>query len=335
MTSPRSISISGCVVALTLLAGSFAAPSTAWATSAQQRSGGIGIRLVPEASITSGEPLTLSYVVERLAPGSRVTRQIEISNTTDATADVTVFPAAAGIVEGKFSFAPGSTGDSLSSWTTVAEPVLHLAPGATVLDAVTTKLPKSASSGERYAVVWAEVSAPSPTQTGIRLVNRVGVRMYVSVGKGGSPAPEFTVGPLTASRSANGDPLVVAKIHNVGQAALDITGKLTLSDGPGGLSAGPFSFTLGALLAPSHSTITPVELGSQIPRGPWRAALSLSSGSTQRSSLATITFPAKAPVSSQRSLFDRLMLVALIVLLLLLVAGGSVLFSRRHRLRLA
>ena len=269
------------------------------------------------------------------SPGSRVTRQIEISNATDATADVTVFPAAASIVEDKFSFAPGSTGDPLSSWTTVAHSVLHLAPGATVLDAVTIKLPKRASSGERYAVVWAEVSAPSPTQGGVRLVNRVGVRMYVSIGKGGSPAAEFTVGVLVASRSANGNPLVAAKVHNVGQAALDITGELTLSHGPGGLSAGPFPFTLGTLLAPSHSTIAPVELGGQIPRGPWRADLTVSSGGTQRSSVTTITFPTKALSIGQRWFFAPLMVVALIVLMLLLATVSSVLFSRRHRLRLA
>jgi hypothetical protein len=333
--SPRPISIWGFIVALALLAGSLAAPSAASAVPAQERSGGIGIRLVPGASSVSGEPLTFSYVVERLAPGSRVTRQIEVSNTTDATADVAVFPAAASIVEGKFSFAPGRTGDPLSSWTTVAQSVVHLAPGATVVDAVTIKLPTGASSGERYAVVWAQVSAPSPTQSGVRLVNRVGVRMYVSVGKGGSPAAKFTVSPLVAGRSANGDPLVAANVHNVGQGALDITGALTLSDGPGGLSAGPFPFTLGALLAPHHSAIGYVELDSQIPRGPWRADLTLSSGGTQQSSVTTIIYPARIPAGGQRSIFVSLMLVGLIVLMLLLAAGALVLFSRRHHLRLA
>jgi hypothetical protein len=333
--SPRSIGIGGSLVALALVVGSFAASTVASATSAQQRSGGIGIRLLPDASRGSAEPLALSYVVEQMIPGSRVTRQIEISDTTEAPADVAVFPAAASVIGGRFSFAPGRTGNSLSSWTTVAQPVVHLAPGGTVLDAVTTKLPKSASSGERYAVVWAEVSAPSPAQSGVRLVNRVGVRMYVSIGNGGSPAAEFTVGPLAASRSANGDPIVAAKVHNVGVAALDITGELTLSGGPGGLSAGPFPLTLGALLAPSHSTIAPVELDGQIPRGPWRAHLSLSSDGTQRTSLATITFPAKTVASGPGLFFVRLMLFALIVLMLLLAVGGSVLLSRRHRLQLA
>jgi hypothetical protein len=334
---PRRIGICASVVALALAGSSFAALATASAAFVQQRSGGIGIRLVPDATNASAEPLALSYVVEQMAPGSRFTRQIEISNTTDATANVAVFPAGANMARGEFSFAPGRTGDPLSNWTTVAHPALSLAPGATVFDEVTTKLPKNASSGERYAVIWAEVSASSPMQGGVRLINRVGVRMYVSVGKGGSPVAEFTIGTLEASRMANGNPLVAAKVRNVGQAALDITGELTLSHGPGGLSAGPFPFTLAALLAPSHSTIAPVELGSQIPRGPWRADLTLSSGGTQRSSVSTITFPAENLSSGQHSIFARPMLVVLsaflLLLLLLLVAGGSVLLFRRHRLR--
>ena len=264
-----------------------------------------------------------------------MTRRIEISNTTDATADIVVFPAAAGIAEGKFSFAPGRTGDSLSSWTTIAQPVLHLASGATVLDTVTINIAKRASSGERYAVVWAEVTAPSPTHSGVRLVNRVGIRMYVSVGKGGLPAAEFTVGSLVASRGANGDPLVAAVVHNVGQAALDITGELMLSDGPGGLSAGPFPVTLGSLLAPDQSAVERTELDSQVPRGPWRADLTLSSDGTERSSVTMITFPPSALTSGKRSLSGPLMLAALVVLTLMLAAGTSILFSRRRRLRLA
>jgi hypothetical protein len=93
---------------------------------------------------------------------------------------------------------------------------------ATAIDPVTIKVPKRASSGERFAVVWAEVTAPSPTQTGIRLVNRVGVRTYVSVGKGGLPAAKFTFDSLAASRSANGDPVVPARVHNVEQPAIDL-----------------------------------------------------------------------------------------------------------------
>jgi hypothetical protein len=323
----------GFVIALTLLAGSFVASSAAAAASKPISSGGIGVRLIAETSSSSAGQLGFAYVVERMAPGSSVTREVEISNTTDAVADVAVFPAAASIAEGKFSFAPGRSGDSLSTWTTVAHSVLHLAPGATVADRVSIDVPRKASSGERYAVVWAEVSAPSPTKRGVRLVNRVGVRMYVSVGKGGMPAAEFTVGSLAAGRTTNGAPLVTAVVHNVGQAALEITGELTLSNGPGGLSAGPFPVALGSLLAPNHSAIERIQLGNQIPRGPWRANLTLSSDGEQQSSVTAITFPARTFASGKGLPSGSRMLGALAVLMLVAAVASSILFSRRRSLR--
>lgn len=323
------------VIALALLAGSLAGIGAGSPVSASTSSGGIGIRLIPNGTSSPAEPLSLAYIVERMAPGSRITRQVEFSNTTAAVADIVVFPAAASIADGNFTFAPGRAGNPLSSWTSVARNVLHLAPGATALDLVTIRPPKRASSGERYAVVWAEVSTPSPAQSGVRLVNRVGVRMYVSVGEGGMPAARFMVGSLATGRATNGDPTISAPVRNVGQAALDITGRLTLSEGPGGLSAGPFPVTLGTMLAPGHSAVERIALDRQLPRGPWRADLTLSSDGTQRNSISTITFPAGVPANEKRSLSRPLMLAALIAVMLLLAAGLFVLFARRDRLRLA
>lgn len=231
----------------------------------------------------------------------------------------------------KFAFAPGTTGDQLSDWTTVGQSVLRLVPGAVVQDDVAIAIPSGASSGERYAVVWAQISAPSPTQSGLRLINRVGVRMYVSVG-GGAPAPAFTVSSPTAGRSSSGNPLVLAKVHNIGQAALDITGELTLSDGPGGLSAGPFPVELGTLLAPDHSVIERAQLARDIPRGPWRAVLTLSSDGAQHSSAATLTFPGGPALVKGRTLTAPLILAGLIVLTLLSAVGIGVSLSRRRHL---
>jgi hypothetical protein len=178
--------------------------------------------------------------------------------------------------------------------------VLRLAPGGEALDTLTINVPGSASSGERYAVVWAAVSAPPAAAGGITLVNRVGVRMYLSIGPGGAPASNFTIGSLTAERSATGAALVVANVHNNGQSTLDLSGSLTLSKGPGGLHTDPSTATLGTVLAPGVSEPVTVQLASELPRGPWRADLSLTSGLLQRSAVATITFPlnsraAKAP----------------------------------------
>src|SRR4029077_12129575 len=125
---------------------------------------------------------------------------------------------------------------------------MHLRPGANAFETVTINVPKTASVGERYAVVWAEVSAPAPRAGGVTLVNRVGVRMYCFIGPGGAPPANFVIGSLTAQRAASGEPLVLATVHNSGERTLDISGSLTLSAGPGGLRAGPFPVKLGTAL---------------------------------------------------------------------------------------
>ena len=318
------------------IAGTFVSTSSALASSPNQpttRSGSIGIRLLAVPGASSNDLFARLYVVDRLAPGTSIRRSVRIDNNTSATANVAVYPAAASIVRGSFTFAPSRSRNELSSWTSLSSGVLHLAPGAAASDTVTINVPRKASSGERYAVVWAEVSAPSPAGSGVTLVNRVGVRMYLSVGPGGAPPSNFTVGSLRTERSATGEPLVVSTVHNSGKATLDFSGNLTLSKGPGGLGAGPYPITLGTVLAPGASEPVIVKLDSALPRGPWRADLVLTSGHIQRSAVATITFPR---LTRAKVIPPSLLILALVVLLMLLaVISCALVLSRRHRLVLS
>lgn len=253
--------------------------------------GSIGIRLVAATPDSDGNPLARVYIVDRVAPGSSIRRRVEISNSTSSTATVMVYAAAASIRRGRFAFAPGHTRNELSTWTSVSRRELRVPADSKAIDTVTINVPNYASFGERHAVIWAEVSTPSSVAGGVRLVNRVGVRMYVSIGPGGSARPDFMIRSLTAKRSANGRPLVIAKVRNNGRRTLDISGALTLSSGPGGLRAGPFPVKLRTALAPGNSDQLTVRLDRRLPRGPWRARMRLRSGSVQRVAVATLTFP--------------------------------------------
>jgi hypothetical protein len=115
--------------------------------------------------------------------------------------------------------------------------------------------------------------------------------MYLSVGPGGAPPTNFVIVSLAATRSASGQPLVVARIQNKGRRTIAITGSLTLSDGPGGVRAGPFPVKLGVPLGPGASKSAPVLLDKRLPLGPWRARVQLRARSIQRVAVATITFP--------------------------------------------
>jgi hypothetical protein len=326
--------VRGRLTILSLLAGIVVPASSALAASPQRptaSSSGIGIRLVGVPADVGNGTLANSYIVDLVAPGTSIRRRIEITNSSSTTADVAVYPAAANLRRGTFGLASGHSRNELSGWTSLSRGVLHLAPGARRFETVTIDVPKGATHGEHYAVIWAEVSAAAPAGGGVTLVNRVGVRMYISIGPGGALPANFAIASLTAERAATGEPLVVAKIRNSGRRTLDISGSLTLSKGPGGLRAGPFRVTPATALAPGASGRVTVLLDKRLPRGPWGAHMTLRSGPIQRTAVATITFPRHVAVAKPAGSSRHLILGVLILLVSLAVAAFALLLSRTRR----
>ena len=325
----------GRLIAVSLLVGTVL-PAGALAAAPQQPmagSGGIEIRLVDLSADSSHDPLGRSYIVDRLAPGTTIRRRVQITNATGSAADVGVYAAAATLHRGRFGFAGGHSRNELASWISVNQGVLRMPTGARTLETVTIDVPNDASSGERYAVVWAEVSAPAPAGGGVTLVARVGVRVYLFVGPGGALPANFAIGALTAKRSGAGEPLVIASVHNSGQRSLAIGGELTLSKGPGGLRAGPFPVKLGAALPPGNSRVVTVRLDKRLPRGPWHAQIRLRSGFLQRGASATLTFPRQSGLVQIVPARSRhLMLFAILLGLIVAAAIALVLLRRPRRL---
>ena len=176
------------LIALSLLVGITAPASSALAAASPHTGtagqGSIGIRLV-YAPTESNDPRTSSYIIDRLAPGTTVSRRVEIVNSTRSTRNVALYPAAASLRRGKFEFARNHRPNDLSRWTSVSRGALLLPAGTKAFETVTISVPKDASSGRSYAVLWAEVAAPAAD--GVTLVNRVGIRIYLSVRAEGAP----------------------------------------------------------------------------------------------------------------------------------------------------
>jgi hypothetical protein len=307
-------------------AAAYAAPVTA-------PPGGIGIRVVDVPADAGNDPLANLYILARLSPGTSIRRNLEVSNTTESIANIAVYPAGASFGRNGISFSSGHDQDELSSWTSLSREGLRLLPETVAMETVTIDVPKGAPSGEDYAVIWAQVSAPSSTDGGVLLVNRVGIRMYLSVGAGTSPAPDFVIGPLSARRSAAGEPFVVAIVHNTGQGPLGISGRLTLVNGPGGIRGGPFRVSLRSPLAPGGSEEATVMLEQGLPMGPWKTTMLLQSGPTTRSALATLIFPRVARTNPRSALLT--LLVAVPLVLLVSAAVTLVLLRRRTRSQLS
>jgi hypothetical protein len=256
--------------------------------------GSIGIRLLDAPNSERGNPRARLYIIDQLRPGTVIHRRIAVSNTTNKTVRPEIYPAAATIENGTFVGQPGKSRSELTSWIDVHTKVLTVAPATSAVDTVTITVPNTASRGERYGVIWAQVTSPPHNPTTVTIVNRVGIRVYLSIGPGGAPPSAFDIDSLTAKRSADHKPWVVAMVHNTGERALDISGTLHLDHGPGGLSAGPFPARLGTTLAPGDVEPVTIPLSRQIPDGPWHARLALRSGFTHRTAIATIRFPRNA-----------------------------------------
>jgi hypothetical protein len=143
------------------------------------------------------------------------------------------------------------------------------------------------TSGERYAVVWAQVAAPGGS--GITEVNRVGIRIYLAVAGAARPS-RFEITVLTAVRDQQGKPQITAQLHKTGKRAVDVSGTVGLSHGPAGLYTDPAK-TSGTTIGPGGTSSVSAVFDSKLPAGPWRVTVLLASGTVHQRSTGTLTFP--------------------------------------------
>ncbi|MGI5193077.1 peptidase [Streptomyces sp. CA-288835] len=256
----------------------------------EEREAQFGLRLLEAPVIRRDDPRAYTSIVDHLNPGTTIERRVEVSNKSAVPLRIDLYAAAASIRKRTFTFAAGRTQNELTEWASVDHPVLEVPPDSKKTARVTIRVPRKASQGERYGVVWAEVA--SAGRGSVKLINRVGIRIYLDIGPGGEPPSAFRIQKLTPSRSRGGQPRITAQVRNTGKRALEMSGKLWLSEGPAGLRAGPFPATRGTTLAPGDTGSVTVEPDdARLPNGPWKARLSLTSGRVQETVTATVTFP--------------------------------------------
>lgn len=255
---------------------------------------GIGIRLLDIPASVQNDPRARTYIVDRLAPGTEINRRVRVENNTRTPQIIRIYPGAAHIDNGAFIGDDASVKNDLTTWTQIAQPQVDLAPGGHAEVMASIKVPADAAESEQYGAIWAEVRSPAD-RGGVVQANRVGVRIYLSVGPGNGKPADFTVTSVTAGRSQDGSPQLSALITNTGGRALDITGQLSLTAGPGGLSAGPFNVPKAATVAPGNAQTVVFTPPGILPNGPWTAQIKLKSGLLEREATATVAFPEAGP----------------------------------------
>ncbi|MGJ6964627.1 hypothetical protein ACSDR0_22195 [Streptosporangium sp. G11] len=293
--------------------------------------GTIGIRLLEAPVSRRGDPRALSYIVDHLNPGTTIHRKVEISNTSRKPQHVSLYPAAANVVRNGFHAPAGRPRNELVGWMSLDRDSVDLPPGGTATAQVTIKVPPAASRGERFGVVWAEVAAEPDDAHPVRVVNRVGIRVYLDVGPGGEPPSDFRIETLTPVRPPDGSPQLVALVRNTGERTLDMNGALSLTEGPGGLQAGPFPADLGVTLLPGAAAPVTVTMDRRMPDGPWKGRLTLMSGKVKRAVTATFTFPATGEGFSVEPDENHLPLVGLVAGLVVPATVLGIVVRRRRR----
>jgi hypothetical protein len=330
--------IAGAVVGLTTVLGG---PAVAVGPSSHAVScpPGIGVGL---ADIPAGtkDPRALNYIIDHVQPGASFTRRFQVCNGTAHPVPVQLYAGAAVVAHGGFNVVQGTAKNELSRWITITPRRVTLAPGQRVIAVASFHVPQHVSSGERYAALLVALP-PRRDASGVSVVNRVGVRVYLDVSPGSAPRSDFVVDSLQAVRRADGTPEVLARVRNTGGRAIDVRGTLRLSDGPGGLNAGPFAAQVATTLKPGDAAPVTVPLSKAIRGGPWHAVVDLHSGLLERKAEGNITFPAGAgsqssPVKAKALPLYRdrgilLPIAAGLVGLLLLLLLLFFLRSRRRR----
>lgn len=316
--------------ALLVAAALVLAPATT--AFAADEEGGLGVRLVDASTGASTDPNARAYIIEHIAPGGAIERNIEVQNHSRQKRSVEIYAGAADVTDSQFTPKEDSGREDLSDWTSVPEPTLVLGAGESAMVPVSISIPADAPEGEMYGVVWAQIQDQGAAAV---QVSRVGIREYIYVGAGNPPAADYSVGDPTGSRDQDGIPVATAKVTNTGGRALTIAGALSLADGPGGTSAGPFDVTSGVTIEPGASADVSVSLDAATPNGPWKASLVLSGGGVTHEATGELTFPAlqaaSAPDTAPAARQSTLVWLGAAGLLLAAVSAGAAFGVRRNR----
>ncbi|MFF7190039.1 hypothetical protein ACFZAR_33530 [Streptomyces sp. NPDC008222] len=280
---------------LLALAGTVGGPPSAIASPRVAAAGGargqgsFSVRLVDVPAPLVNDTRARQYIIDNLRPGATIRRRVEVANTSREPARVVMYPSSARIKHGSFVGTFGRRRNELTSWMSLDRKWLRVPPRSTARTTVTIHVPRDAAPGERYGVVWAQMSGGHGP--GVTLVNRAGIRVYLSVGGHNPPATRFRVDTMTGERDRSGRAIVRAQVHNTGGRALDLSGTLDLTKVRGSINAGPYPVELGTTLAPGQSEPVTVVVTDQVANGPWKATLRLRSGQYEETYRARITFP--------------------------------------------
>jgi hypothetical protein len=293
-----------------------------------------GVRLLDAPVSEAGNPRALQYIVDYLPTGTVIHRRILVVNDEPRTARFAVYADAAFIAGGKFTGYAGATRSELTTWISVQHPAVTLAAGASVTDMITIRVPKGATRGEHYGIIWVQQTAKAHARGhgfGVTEVSRVGIRLYVAVGHGGAPPTSFDITSITGHLTHAGRAVIVVHVNNTGGRALDLNGSVRLTDGPGGTSSGPFRAQQIVTIAPGQSWNVTFDPPKSLPQGSWQATVKLASGLTTAQATAAIELTSVVAAQAAGSTTGWIWIALAALILALVITMGSYAWHHRRR----
>jgi len=293
-----------------------------------------GVRLLDAPVSEAGNPRALQYIVDYLPTGTVIHRRILVVNDEPRTARFAVYADAAFITGGKFTGYAGATRSELTTWISVQHPAVTLAAGASVTDMITIRVPKGATRGEHYGIIWVQQTAKAHARGhgfGVTEVSRVGIRLYVAVGHGGAPPTSFDITSITGHLTHAGRAVIVVHVNNTGGRALDLNGSVRLTDGPGGTSSGPFRAQQIVTIAPGQSWNVTFDPPKSLPQGSWQATVKLASGLTTAQATAAIELTSVVAAQAAGSTTGWIWIALAALILVLVITMGSYAWHHRRR----
>ena len=209
-----------------------------------------------------------SYVVRTVAPGTGFDDRLEARNLTDGPIDLVVEPVDAAVTPDG-SFAPGTTSTAEGGWLRVTPSRLRVPARDSVRVALRVDVPADATPGDHIAAVVVR-KAEAPSSSGVQVVNRVGVRVYLTVTPPAAPTPrrafEFRALRWKGARNFEAD------VANVGDLLVEPLGTLTIA-------RGDFDTTVDVpvlgTVPPGAVTALPVRTTGELEPGTYDARLRL------------------------------------------------------------
>ncbi|MFI6758405.1 hypothetical protein ACIBF5_04565 [Micromonospora sp. NPDC050417] len=296
---------------------------------------GLGIQLLEIPAARAKDPRARAYIIDHLKPGTTLSRRVEVRNTSPEPQQVDLYVGAATVERNVFTAADGRGGNELSGWVSLESSSADLEPGDRKQVEVTVAVPDTASKGERYGAVWAQITKPPTAQDNVGKIHRVGIRMYLDIGSGGEPPTDFRIDGLAVGLGGGEWPVLTARVHNTGGRALDMGGSVSLTSESGRVSAGPFTVASGVTILPGESGQVSALIDQPLSSGRWDVRMTLFSGTVERTLEGRVSLSgavAAAESSGPRPLLLSLSIGAGLALLLVTTAFAGY-FLRRRRTR--